>query len=107
LTENFDAPETSKKRNLSKDVSAEAANRKESESEIDEHLHCKLQAKLDENGKVVVVSMDESCFGIIEKLPSVKKQFWKRRLAPELRGKTEQAREPEDAEESKDCRQTT
>jgi hypothetical protein len=104
LTESFEAPDTSKKRNPSKDVSAEAANPKESESEMDEHLHCKLQAKLDENGKVVVVSMDESCFGIIEQLPPVKKQFWKRRLAPELRGKTRQA---EEVEESKNGRQTT
>jgi hypothetical protein len=107
LTENSNVSEPSKNRNPSRDVPVERRNHGQNESEAEEHLHCKLQAKLDENGKVVVVSMDEGCFEVIEKLPPVKREFWKRRLAPELRGKTKQAEESEEVEESKNGRQTT
>jgi hypothetical protein len=110
LSENSDTPETSKKRNPSKDVSTETANRSQGESETKENLQCKLHAKLDKNGNVQVVSMDENCLRILEELPAVRRQFWKRRLTPELRRKTEHAGEPKDideVEESKDGRDTT
>jgi hypothetical protein len=60
--------------------------------------------RLDKKGNVEVLSMDENCLRVLEELPPVRRQFWRRRLTPELRGKTEHA---EESEESKDGRQTT
>jgi hypothetical protein len=104
LTENSDTSNKSKNRDSSKEASAETANHSQSENETKEYQQCKLQVKLDKKGNVEVLSMDENCLRIFEELPPVRRQFWRRRLPPELRGKTEHA---EESEESKDGRQTT
>lgn len=104
MTENSDTSDKSKKRVSSKEVSAETANHRESENQTKEY-QCKLQVKLDEKGNLEVLSMDEkNCPRIFEELPPFRRQFWRRRLTPELRKKTEHA---EESEESKDGRQTT
>lgn len=104
MTENSDTSDKSKKRDSSKEVSAETANHSQSENETKECRQCRLQVRLDRKGNVEVESMDENCLGVLEELPPVRRQFWIRRLTPELRGKTEHA---EESEESKDGRQTT
>jgi hypothetical protein len=104
LTENSDTPDKSKERGLSKELSTETANDGQGQNEAKQYQQCKLQVTLDEKGTIKVLAMDENCLRIFEELPPVRRQFWRRRLTPELRGKTEHA---EESEESKDGRQTT
>ena len=93
MTENPDTSDKSKNRDSSKDASAETANHTQSENQSKECQQCRLQVRLDKKGNVKVESMDESCLGLLEELPPVRRQFWIRRLPPELRGKTEHAEE--------------
>lgn len=104
MTENSDTPDKSKERGLSKELSTETANDGQGQNEAKQYQQCKLQVTLDEKGTIKVLAMDENCLRIFEELPPVRRQFWRRRLTPELRGKTEHA---EESEESKDGRQTT
>ena len=104
MTENSDTSDKSKERDSSKEVSAETANDGQGQNEAKQSPQCKLQVTLDQKGDVKVLSMDENCLRIFEELPPVRRQFWRRRLTPELRGKTEHA---EESMESKDGRQTT
>lgn len=104
MTKNSDTSDKSKNRDSSKEASAKTANHSQSENETKENQQCKIQVRLDKKGNVKVLSMDENCLGILEKIPPVRRQFWRRRLSPELRGKIEHA---EESEESKDGRQTT
>jgi hypothetical protein len=104
LTEKADSADNAENREPSREVSTEAANESQGENEVKDHQGCQLRVRLDKKGNVKFVSMDENCLRIFEQLPPVRRQFWRRRLTPELRGKTEHA---EESMESKDGRQTT